>query len=136
MSHNFTVRLETQYETIYKSAYYQIQFGFFKQWIYRVIQVTGTCYGVDNRGSNTGRDRYFVVIYHAQADAGAHRISYTVSTRGSLTSGTAAWTWPLTYIQIRSQECVEIFLHCSIRRYSFVFKYRGNFTTTIVAGSL
>jgi hypothetical protein len=46
----------------------------------------------------------------------AHPASYPMGTRGSFCGDKAAgaWSWPLTSIQYRGQECVELYLHSPI----------------------
>jgi len=60
----------------------------------------------------------------------AHPASYPVGTRGSFPGGKAAgaWSWPLTSVCCRGQECVALYLHCPICLHGEVLKYRGNFT--------
>jgi len=45
--------------------------------------------------------------------SGAHPASYPVGTKGFLPGGKAAgvWSWPLTSINCRGQECMQLYLH-------------------------
>jgi len=55
----------------------------------------------------------FSVHRRVQKGSGAHPASYPMDTRGSFTGGKAAgaWSWPLTSVKCRGQECVEIYFH-------------------------
>jgi hypothetical protein len=74
-------------------------------------------YGLDDRGS---RVRFpagagnFSLHHHIQNGSGAHQVFYPIDTRCSFPGGKAAaeaWSWPLTSIQCRGQECAELYLH-------------------------
>jgi hypothetical protein len=51
-----------------------------------------------------------------------HPASYPMGTRGSFPGGKAAgsWSWPLTSIYCRGQECLELYLHSLIRPHDVV----------------
>jgi hypothetical protein len=53
------------------------------------------------------------VHHRVQNGSGAHQASYPRSTRVSFPGGKAAraWSWTLTSIYCRGQECVELYLH-------------------------
>jgi hypothetical protein len=55
----------------------------------------------------------FSLHYRVQTGSGAHSASYRVGTRGSFPGSkvAGAWSWPLTSIQYRGQEYVELYLH-------------------------
>jgi hypothetical protein len=57
--------------------------------------------------------RNFSLHHRVQNSSGAHSASYPMRTRGSFTGGKAAgaWRWPITSIECRAQECVELYLH-------------------------
>jgi hypothetical protein len=63
------------------------------------------------------RNVSFVIILlryrRVRTDSGAHPTSYPMGTRGSFNGSKAVggWSWPLTSIQCRGQECVELYLH-------------------------
>jgi hypothetical protein len=88
-------------------------------------------YGLDGWGS---RVRFsagagnFSLHYRVQNGSGAHPASYPVGTRGSFPGDKAARarSWPLTSIQCRGQECVELYLHVFMVWY--LVKQRDNFT--------
>jgi hypothetical protein len=48
-----------------------------------------------------------------QTGSGALPASYPMGTRGSSSAGKAAgaWSWPLTFILCRGQECADLYLH-------------------------
>jgi hypothetical protein len=77
---------------------------------------TALGYGLDDRGSRVrfpaGAGNFFL-HHRVQNRSGAHPPSYPVGTRGSFPGGKAAeaWSWPLTSIYCRGQECVELYLH-------------------------
>jgi hypothetical protein len=54
----------------------------------------------------------FSLHHLVQTCSGAHPASYIMCTRGSFPGGEAAgtWSWPLTSIQCRGQEWVELYL--------------------------
>jgi hypothetical protein len=53
------------------------------------------------------------VHHRVQNGSGAHPAPYPMGTRGSFPGGKAAGacSWPLTSIEGRGQECVELYLH-------------------------
>jgi hypothetical protein len=61
------------------------------------------------------RDGNFSLHHRVQNGSGAHPASYPVDTRGSFSGDKAAgaWSWPLTSICCRVQECMELYLHSS-----------------------
>jgi hypothetical protein len=71
--------------------------------------------------------------HRVQNGSGAHPASYPMGNRGSFPGGkaTGAWSWPLTSIYCRGQECVELYLHS---QYIFMtwclVKHRDKFTFT------
>jgi hypothetical protein len=62
----------------------------------------------------------------------AHPASYPMGTRGSFPGGKAVgvWSWPLTSVQCRGKECVELYLHSSNTPSwrGAQLKHRDNFT--------
>jgi hypothetical protein len=52
------------------------------------------------------------LVHRVQNGSGAHPASYPMGTRGSFLGGkaTGAWSWPLTSIYWRGQECVGLYL--------------------------
>jgi hypothetical protein len=60
--------------------------------------------------------------HSVQNGSGAHPASYPMGTRGSFPGGKAAgaWSWPLTSIYCRGQECVELYLHSPISLHGVV----------------
>jgi hypothetical protein len=78
--------------------------------------------------------------HRVQTGPGVHPASYPMGTRGSYSGGKAAgaWSWTLTSIYCRSQECVELYLQspntpswCGGR-----LKHRENFTFTFTTAPL
>jgi hypothetical protein len=75
-------------------------------------------YGPDDRGSrvwlSVGAGN-FSLHHRVKNGSGAHPASYPIGTRDSFPRGNAvgAWSWPLTSIQCRGQECVELYLQSS-----------------------
>jgi hypothetical protein len=63
-----------------------------------VGMVTG--YGLDSRGLILSRGKDFSLLHNIQTGSGAHKVSYPMSTGGSLPRGKAAgtWSWPLTSV--------------------------------------
>jgi hypothetical protein len=57
----------------------------------------------------------FSLHYRVQNGSGVHPASYPIGTRGSFSGGKAAeaWSWPLTSIWCRGQECAELYLNSS-----------------------
>jgi hypothetical protein len=55
----------------------------------------------------------FSLHHRVHTGSGAHPVSYPMGTKGSFPGDkeAGAWSWPLTSIQCRGQECVEIYLH-------------------------
>jgi hypothetical protein len=51
--------------------------------------------------------------HRVQTDSGAHPASYQMGAGGSFPGSkeAGAWSWPLTSILCRDQECVELYLH-------------------------
>jgi hypothetical protein len=100
-------------------------------------------YGLDDRGS---RVRFpsgagnFSLHHRVQNGSGALPTSYPMGTRGSLPGGNAAgaWSWPLTFIYCRGQDCVELYLHSpntsSLR--GAQLKHRDNFTFSLPLNNL
>jgi hypothetical protein len=54
----------------------------------------------------------FSLHHRVQTCSGVHPASYPVGTRGSFPGNKSAeaWSWPLTFIYYRDQECVELYL--------------------------
>jgi hypothetical protein len=76
-----------------------------------------------------GETGNFSVHYRVQTGSGANPASYWMDTTGKAAGG---WSWPLTSIHCRCQECVELYLHfpttpswCDAQ-----LKYRDKFTCT------
>jgi hypothetical protein len=55
----------------------------------------------------------FSLHHRVQTGSGAHPASYPMDTRGCFSGGNVAgaWSWPLTSIYCRVQECMESYLH-------------------------
>jgi hypothetical protein len=73
-------------------------------------------YGLDDRVSRVwfpAGAGDFSLHNRVQNGSAAHPASYPMGTRDSFPGGEAAgaWSWPLTSIQCRGQECAEIYLH-------------------------
>jgi hypothetical protein len=77
----------------------------------------------------------FSFHHRVQNGSGVHPTSYRIGTRGSFPEVKAgwAWSWPLTYMYCRGQECTESYLHSpntpSWR--GVQLKHRGIFTFTL-----
>jgi hypothetical protein len=85
----------------------------------------GLGYGLDDRGSRfrfTAGAGNFSLHHRVQNGSRAHPPSYPMCTRGSYPGRKAAgaWSWPLTSIWCRGQECVELYLHSPIRLHGVV----------------
>jgi len=65
-------------------------------------------------------------LNRVQNGSGAHPASYLRGTRGSFPGNKAAgaWSWPLTSIQCRGQECVERYLHSPVHPHGVVLVKR------------
>jgi hypothetical protein len=73
-------------------------------------------YALDDRGSTVrfpAGPGNFSLHHHGQNGSRSHPVSYPMGTRCCFpgVKAAGAWNWPLTSIQCRSQECVEIYLH-------------------------
>jgi hypothetical protein len=71
-------------------------------------------YGLDDRGVRVPAGAGNSSLRHrVHTGSGAHPASYPMDTRSSFLGSKAAgaWNWPLTSIQCRGQECVELYLH-------------------------
>jgi len=55
----------------------------------------------------------FSLRHCVQTGSGAHPLSSSMGTRGSLPGSKAAgtWSWPLTSFRCRGPECVALYLH-------------------------
>jgi hypothetical protein len=92
-------------------------------------------YGQDDRSSRVrfpARAGNFSLHHHVRNGSGAHPASYPMDTGGSFpwSKAAAAWSWPLTSIYCRGQECVELYLH-SLNTSSWCgaqLKHGNNFT--------
>jgi hypothetical protein len=64
----------------------------------------------------------FSLHHHVQTSSGAHPASYPIGTRGSFPGSRAAgaWSWSLTSISCRGQECLELYFHSPIRLHGVV----------------
>jgi hypothetical protein len=90
-------------------------------------------YGLDDRGSRVRFPAGAAKCLHhrVQNGSGVHPASYPMGTRGSFPGGKSAgaWSWPLTLIHCRGQECVKL---TSTPQYIFMVwclvKYRDNFS--------
>jgi hypothetical protein len=81
-----------------------------------LISVSGVSLGyrLDDRGVRVPVGAGNSSPHHrVQTGSGAHAASYPIGTRGSFSGEKAAgaWSWPLTSIYYRGQECVDLYLH-------------------------
>jgi hypothetical protein len=62
-------------------------------------------------GSSPDRDCKWYLYHHVQTGPGAHPVSYPVGTSDSFSGSKVAgsWSWPLTSIQCRGKECMELY---------------------------
>jgi len=77
---------------------------------------------MDDQGLIPSRGRDFPLHHHVQTGWEVHPASYSMGTRGSFPGVklSGPWSWPLTTIQCRSQECVVLYLHFPIHLHGMV----------------
>jgi hypothetical protein len=98
------------------------------------VQLSGIALGsgLDDRGVGA---RNISLHHRVQTGSGAHLAPYPMDARGSFPRIKVAgmWSWQLTSIQCRGQECMELYLYSSnIPSWRGAqLKHRDNFTFTL-----